>query len=189
MLAPTTISQQPEGRSVAPGQSVTFNVGATGAGLSYQWRRNGVEIAGATLSSYTIASAVERDGGAYDAVVTSECGVARVSDVAILTVEGTSAVAGSPVIAAGVKMVVMPHPAHGATRVEITLPQGVVLDAKSTLSLYDMQGVRVMDLVANMSGSNATAQFNAADLASGLYHVRLEAKGFSGAVGSIVVEK
>ena len=44
---------------------------------------------------------VESDGGAYDAVITSECGAGRVSDVAILTVTGTSAVAGSRVIASG----------------------------------------------------------------------------------------
>ncbi len=190
VLAPTAISQQPESRRVSRGQSVTFAVAATGVGLEYQWSRNGVEIADATASSYSIASALESDAGSYDVKITSECGDSRTSEVAELSVQGTTAVAGSPSIASGVKMLVMPHPAHGATRIEITLPQGIVIDAKSVLSLYDMQGSRVMDLVADGArGSVATAMFNASDLASGMYHVRLEANGFSGTVGSIVVEK
>jgi hypothetical protein len=130
------------------------------------------------------------DAGRYDVVITSECGTRNVSEVAVLAVSNASAVPGGPSIASGVKMVVMPHPAHGATRVEITLPQGINVDAKSTLALYDLQGVRVLDLSAKLaSGAKAVAEFDAATLASGLYSVRLEANGFSGSVGSIVVEK
>ncbi|HET9694349.1 MAG TPA: PQQ-dependent sugar dehydrogenase, partial [Steroidobacteraceae bacterium] len=46
---PPVIDLQPTSRTVAVGQSVTFKVGASGsAPLSYQWRRNGAWIAGAT---------------------------------------------------------------------------------------------------------------------------------------------
>jgi hypothetical protein len=51
----------------SPG-SVTLNAN-TGAGLTYQWRKNGINISGATNSSY-IATAT----GNYAVVVTNSCG-------------------------------------------------------------------------------------------------------------------
>jgi hypothetical protein len=63
---------------------VTFSVTATGLNLSYQWRRNGVNIPGATSASFTIASVAETDVGSYDVVVTGACG-AVTSSVATLT--------------------------------------------------------------------------------------------------------
>jgi len=45
-------------RTIDVGAVVTFDVVAGGTGtLSYQWQRNGVNIAGATTTSYTLASA------------------------------------------------------------------------------------------------------------------------------------
>ncbi|HEX2711997.1 MAG TPA: immunoglobulin domain-containing protein, partial [Candidatus Acidoferrales bacterium] len=47
-----SIMTQPTSQTVPPGQTATFSVGATGtAPLSYQWRKNGVAISGATSSS------------------------------------------------------------------------------------------------------------------------------------------
>jgi hypothetical protein len=44
---------------------------ATGTGLSYQWKKNGVDIGGATSNTYTVASVTSTDGGNYTVVVTS----------------------------------------------------------------------------------------------------------------------
>src|SRR5580704_18027988 len=47
------ITTQPVSQTVSTGQIASFSVIATGtAPLSYQWQRNGVNIAGATSSSY-----------------------------------------------------------------------------------------------------------------------------------------
>jgi glucose/arabinose dehydrogenase len=52
-----TIVTQPEGHFTGTGQSATFSVGVSGTGpFQYQWQRNGVNIPGATDSSYTLAS-------------------------------------------------------------------------------------------------------------------------------------
>src|SRR5580704_8371330 len=52
------ITTQPTSQTVAVGQSASFVVVATGgAPLSYQWQKNGVNIAGATSSSYTTPAA------------------------------------------------------------------------------------------------------------------------------------
>ncbi len=61
MLAPA-ISTQPASVTVSAGSGATFTVAATGsAPLSYQWKRNGADIAGATSPSYTIPSALLSD--------------------------------------------------------------------------------------------------------------------------------
>ncbi len=66
-----TFTTQPASQSVAVGQSVTFSIGASGSGLSYQWQKNGVNISGATSASYTIASPQAADAASYSVLVTS----------------------------------------------------------------------------------------------------------------------
>ena len=82
-----TINVQPTGRTIAIGQSVTFKVGATGASpLTFQWRRNGTPIAGATSASYTRKNVqLIDDGAGFDVVVSNAFGRAT-SATARLTV-------------------------------------------------------------------------------------------------------
>lgn len=72
------ITSQPAGQTVDHGDSASFSVTATGtAPFSYQWRRDGVAIAGATESSYTIANTSTNDSGAaFSVVVTNPAGSA-----------------------------------------------------------------------------------------------------------------
>ncbi|MBK8792996.1 MAG: immunoglobulin domain-containing protein [Holophaga sp.] len=72
-LDPTVpvISAQPQGRTVSAGTSVTFNVTATGNGtLTYQWRKDGADLAGKTSNSLTFNATVA-DAGTYSVVVTN----------------------------------------------------------------------------------------------------------------------
>ena len=63
--APPVIELAPVSQTIAVGQSVKFTVNASGASpLSYQWRRNDVDIPGATQSSYTLARVTMADNGA-----------------------------------------------------------------------------------------------------------------------------
>jgi alpha-tubulin suppressor-like RCC1 family protein len=72
---PVTITTQPANLSVLPGGATSFTVAATGtAPLSYQWRKNGTVIAGATSASYSIASAQALHAGSYSVVVTNIVG-------------------------------------------------------------------------------------------------------------------
>ena len=60
-----------------PGDSVFFyggHSGDTGSAVTYQWRRNGVNIPGATSFNYYIGSATASDGGSYDRVTANSCG-------------------------------------------------------------------------------------------------------------------
>ncbi|GBD07688.1 Endoglucanase C [bacterium HR21] len=91
---PPVIVQHPQSQSVRVGQSVTFRVEAQGAELQYQWRKNGVPIAGAVQPTYTIASVQLSDAGGYDCLVWNGCGQ-TISQVAQLTVTQP----GQPVLA------------------------------------------------------------------------------------------
>ena len=90
-LAPSgsLITVPPQSQHVAPGSSVTFSVNASGAGLTYQWSRDGVAITGATQSAYSLASATAM--GFYGVTVKAASGATE-SALAILTLRtgGTS---------------------------------------------------------------------------------------------------
>jgi hypothetical protein len=72
------------------GARAQFAVKATGAApLSYQWRKNGTPIAGATNAMLTLASVQSTDEAYYSVVVTNPAGTA-ISRPASLTVRGRS---------------------------------------------------------------------------------------------------
>jgi alpha-tubulin suppressor-like RCC1 family protein len=80
-----TIAVAPVSVTRLPGESVTFTVAATGAGpFTYQWRKNGVAITGATTPSLTLADLTTTDAADYDVVVRNHVG-ATTSATARLT--------------------------------------------------------------------------------------------------------
>jgi hypothetical protein len=84
-----TITNQPASQSVLEPASATFSVAGTAfpPPSSYQWFRDGVAIAGATGSSYTIAATKRSDSGAkFTAQVANGFSVATSSE-ATLTVQ------------------------------------------------------------------------------------------------------
>jgi hypothetical protein len=81
---PVQITSQLAAQTIALGESLTLNIAATGAGpLTYQWRKNGTAISGATTSSYTLSGAQISSAGVYDVVVTNPCGSLTSSTAAI----------------------------------------------------------------------------------------------------------
>lgn len=73
---PPVITAHPDTDTVDPGQTAQFTVTASGSSLSYQWRRNdvnlanGTGIAGATTPVLTVSDAEFADGGFYTCAVT-----------------------------------------------------------------------------------------------------------------------
>lgn len=99
VAAAPTVASQPVGATVAAGQAANFSVFATGTGvLSYQWQRDGVNIAGANGSSYSLASAAATDSGVTFRVVVSNSVGSVTSSVAVLSVADSAVPA--PTIAA-----------------------------------------------------------------------------------------
>jgi hypothetical protein len=87
------ITMEPQPVVVSPGDTITWSGYACGATpLSYQWRKNGEPIAGATTTAFTITKVSAADFASYDLVVSNAYGVATTSKVAI---DGLSASAGN----------------------------------------------------------------------------------------------
>ena len=88
-IQPVQITSQPQPANITQCQntSVNFSIGATGTGITYQWRKNGVNIDGATSLTYSIQS-ISGNGPvtrSFDVVVTGVCN-SILSQPAILTV-------------------------------------------------------------------------------------------------------
>ena len=81
---PPAITLQPASQTVLPGSAVSLWVEAVGASpLRYQWRRNGVPIAGATAATLTLNNVQRSDSGTYSVVVSNSAGSATSLDAVL----------------------------------------------------------------------------------------------------------
>jgi hypothetical protein len=84
---PPSITTQPVDKTVAVGKIAKFVVTATGTTpLSYQWTKNGANIAGATKASYTTPATTQADNGTLFAVTVNNSAGSLTSNNAMLTV-------------------------------------------------------------------------------------------------------
>jgi hypothetical protein len=91
-VAPS-IRTQPAAATVVVGQPATFTVAADGsAPLSYQWQKNGQNVASATAATYSTPPTTAADGGAMFAVTVTSATGSVTSSAARLTVTARSAV-------------------------------------------------------------------------------------------------
>ncbi|MCA3004432.1 MAG: immunoglobulin domain-containing protein, partial [Phycisphaerales bacterium] len=78
------ITLQPIATTVCEGNNAAFTIAATGGGLTYQWRRNGVNlvngvnangttVSGATTPNLSLSSVDPADEGTYSCVVANNC--------------------------------------------------------------------------------------------------------------------
>ncbi|WP_431286271.1 immunoglobulin domain-containing protein [Roseateles chitinivorans] len=86
-LPPPQVTQGPSAVSVEVGNPATFSVTASGGEqMTYQWLRNGAEIAAATQASYTLAAPTLQDSGfGFSVRINSSTGTTT-SAVAMLSV-------------------------------------------------------------------------------------------------------
>jgi hypothetical protein len=90
------IRTQPTAQVGIVGNVVTFSFIATsGEPISYQWRKNGVTISGATASTYTIPVVATTDAGNYSCIV-SDYDELLLSSIASLTVQVPPAITSQP---------------------------------------------------------------------------------------------
>ena len=91
-VAPS-VTTQPLSQTVTAGQTATFSVAGTGtAPMSYQWRKNGAAISGATASTYQTPVTTTSDNGSLFTAVMGNGAGSTTSSGASLTVK-------SPVVA------------------------------------------------------------------------------------------
>jgi hypothetical protein len=79
-----TFTTQPVGVTTTVGSSLSLTAAANGVPApTYQWRRNGTDIAGATAATFNVASAQTSDSGTYTAVATNSVGSATSTAVTV----------------------------------------------------------------------------------------------------------
>jgi hypothetical protein len=84
-VASPVVAAQPANAAVLTDGTATFSVTAAGTGLTYQWKRNGADIPGATAATYTTPAASFADNGAQYTVAISNAGGTVTSSAAQLT--------------------------------------------------------------------------------------------------------
>ena len=87
-----TIATQPASQTITIGTTATFTVSAAGTGpFTYQWKKNGTAISGATAASYNTPTTSAPDNNAGFSVVISNAGGSVTSANAVLTVNSSPA--------------------------------------------------------------------------------------------------
>jgi len=83
-----TITTQPASQTIKVGKTAKFSVTAAGtAPFTYQWRKNGMNITGATKASYVTPPVTTADNGSRFSVVVSNSVGNATSNDAVLTVQ------------------------------------------------------------------------------------------------------
>jgi len=94
-VTPPVITNQPVSTTNCQGRTATFSVVAGPAPLNYQWRKNGGNLSGATVSSLALSAITTNDAASYAVVVTNSAG-SITSAVATLTVTVAPAIVTQP---------------------------------------------------------------------------------------------
>jgi hypothetical protein len=85
LSVPPAITTQPANVTVSAGSLATFSVLASGQPApSYQWRKDGVPLAGATGTSFTLPSTQSSDAGGYSVIVSNSLGSVTSSTAALV---------------------------------------------------------------------------------------------------------
>jgi len=120
---PPSIESQPSGSSIVIGDSLMLSVSASGESLSYQWKKNGSLITGATSASYTISIASESDAGEYQVVVSNAGGSMTSNPVDV-------SVSSAPALSVSTNLI------------SITAGDDVVLTAIGLNGYYNLETIR-----------------------------------------------
>ncbi len=68
------------------GEPFTLSVSATGANLTYQWRKDNINVSNAISSTYTVSAAAIDHAGNYTVLVHGDCGSDRISNTALVQI-------------------------------------------------------------------------------------------------------
>ena len=159
-IAPTppAITVQPASQTVSVGQNVSFSVTATGsAPLSYQWRRAGTNLVGATGSTCSLGIARADQAGSYIVVVSNAAGSVTSAPPAMLTV---SAASPGTVVAWGDNsngQTNVPAGLSGVTAIAAGVDHTVVLKSAGTVGAWGGNGSGQTNVPVGLSAVAAIA--------------------------------
>jgi hypothetical protein len=98
---PPSFTTQPSSQTVTAGANVTFTSATTGTPtITYQWKKNGTNISGATSASYSLTNVQTANNGNYTVVATNVAG-STTSSTATLTVNNLTYQAENATLSGG----------------------------------------------------------------------------------------
>ena len=158
--AAPAITVQPVAQTTMEGNSLTLSVTATGSSVTYQWRKNGINIAGATSASYTIGAVSPSDSGNYDCLVSNGGGSVTTAK-AVVTI---NAATGRAILAppANGKLVNISARAHVGTDGDILIGGAIISGGRAQI-LVRAVGPTLGGM--GVTGTLANPLLKAADLA------------------------
>ncbi|MFM8472971.1 MAG: immunoglobulin domain-containing protein, partial [Candidatus Kapaibacterium sp.] len=86
----------PPTRTACQGSTVTYSVVASGASLSYQWRKDGNNLSGASSAILTLTNVQTGQAGSYDCVVSSSCGTPATTVPVTLAIDPSTSITTHP---------------------------------------------------------------------------------------------
>lgn len=136
--------------SVCAGQSVTLSNTTAGTITSYQWKRNGVNVSGATNSTYTFSPS---GVATYTLAITSSCGNSTSAGTSITanslptTAQATASASGSTVLCSG-------------SSVTLSVPATSGYIYQWQLNSANISGATNSSLIVNTAGSYRCFVYN-----------------------------
>ena len=185
--APPVISTQPGNLNAIEGCVATLSVTATGANLTYQWKKDAVDIDGAVDSTYTIPSAQSSDAGSYTVVVSNNDGDVT-SNAATLTVNAPGL--SLPVAHSSFEKPVTTdytRVGDGLTGWNIDGPNTYVVKSGQLTTINGVTGDQSLFLEPWADGSSKVWQNTGAILSTGTYNLLVDvgqSSGFATATGN-----
>lgn len=160
-----------EGINVDFGKDYVFTANVTGGNLKYKWFKNGVEIPGATQSSYTLVNATRADQNSkYKVEVTGDCGTITSKDINVTVVGPASIDDESTAWMLNSK----PNPNNG----DMTIQFAVTKPGMTSIFIRDAIGREIVRFDAGMMDiGNYEHAFSLQNVASGLYYVTMQNAG------------
>ena len=180
------VSSQPADQIGLIGEDINLSISATGPSLSYQWKKNGVNItnggriSGATTSVLLITNSQLTDSDpSYICVITSPCATQVTSASAAVTVSTTTSIQSAQ--AKG--FTVAPNPSSGY----FTLSNNSTPFNVNQLEIVSMQGVVVSSQTVSTFGQ-INEVINVQNLPSGMYLLIIKGEGQEALI-KIAIEK
>lgn len=168
-----SILTQPAAQSKYEGETIQLSIAATGPTLSYQWKKNGVNlvddsrISGSNTASLQLSNAVLADASTnYTCLITSPCATQLTSNVVVVTVTSIPS-STQDALAKGFK--IAPNPSNGRFNISNEFTPFIV----NQIEIVSMQGVVVASKTVNAS-TYLNEDMYAQDLPKGMYMVLIK---------------
>ena len=159
---------------VNAGQIVTFNSSVTpvAPNLTYQWKKNGVNIPGATSSSYSTTNFLNTDIITLDVTNNTNCNTALGTSNGLVMVVTTSV---GNVNGSNSDIVLYPNPNTGSFVVNGTISG--VADNSVSIEVINALGQVIYNDNAQLHNGQLNKQVSLSQVPAGMYMLRIKAEG------------